>query len=117
MQTLITFCRGGLTGKIVFKKIDNAYFLKTPIDEITYKPIRSLELIYDFLKKMDTFLYSCEEITYLYFFYEVNGQLQAVRYSNYFGSTEITHPHITELGVIETCDRGYIHIFEPSILC
>lgn len=113
MEKLVTFCRTQLKGRILFKRVEA--FKEIPITDVVCKPITSKEVIYDFLKRMDMFLYCCEEITYLYFFYEENGQINAVCYDNYYGSTTITE--IQDIMELKTCNWGIVNVFEPSNFC
>lgn len=112
MENLISFCRTGYDGKIMKAKGYGRYG-EVPVKDLEVKPMDKSD-IDNLLRRMDFTFYCLNEVTYLYFFYKLSERLQAVRYSNYFGMTEITGDIAVE-ETLKADDHGGICVFVPGL--
>ena len=113
MEKLISFCRTCCNnGKIMLAK-GYKNFGKVPVKDLEINPMDK-KTIDDFLKKMDLTLYFLNEVNYLYFFYKVDKNLLAVRYSSYYGDITITED-ITVTENLEADYNGEICVFVPEL--
>lgn len=114
MKKILSFSRSALSGTIV-NYTGYKPFGEIPIKDIKIKECSSKDSIDAFLEKMDFFFYMTNEIDNLYFFYKKQDELRAVRYSIYFGMTEITDILVEEN--LTACHWGMVQIFTTDILC
>lgn len=112
MEDLISFCRSGYDGKIMKAK-GYDYHGEVSVRDLHVQPMDKGD-IDNLLRRMDFTFYCLNEVTYLYFFYKLGNTLQAVRYSNYYGCTEITE-NIAVEETLKADDCGGICVFVPGL--
>lgn len=79
MKKIISFSHLPLRGTIVDYSGYRAWS-KVPVKIIKIQELENRDAIYAFIKKMEIFLYSNNEIDNLYFFYKAEEVLHTVRY-------------------------------------